>query len=56
MRKPEQVIDSAIGKLKKHGKGIILMHDFQRPTAQARCRNSRVEPVSKRPLLRSNVA
>jgi peptidoglycan/xylan/chitin deacetylase (PgdA/CDA1 family) len=35
MRKPEQVIDSVMRKLEKHGKGIILMHDFQRPTAQA---------------------
>jgi peptidoglycan/xylan/chitin deacetylase (PgdA/CDA1 family) len=35
MRKPEQVIDSVMRKLEKRGKGIILMHDFQRPTAQA---------------------
>jgi peptidoglycan/xylan/chitin deacetylase (PgdA/CDA1 family) len=35
MRKPEQVIESVIRKLEKHGKGIILMHDFQRSTAQA---------------------
>ncbi|HML08409.1 MAG TPA: polysaccharide deacetylase family protein [Xanthobacteraceae bacterium] len=35
MRKPEQVIDSVISKLQKHGKGIILMHDFQRATAEA---------------------
>ena len=35
MRKPEQVINSVMRKLEKHGKGIILMHDFQRPTAQA---------------------
>jgi len=35
MRKPEQVIASTMAKLKKHGKGIVLMHDFQTPTSQA---------------------
>ncbi len=35
MRKPEQVIASVLAKLKKHGKGIVLMHDFQGHTAQA---------------------
>ena len=35
MRKPEQVIASIMAKLKKHGKGIVLMHDFQSATAQA---------------------
>ena len=35
MRKPDQVIKSVMDKLKKNGKGIILMHDFQRPTAEA---------------------
>src|SRR6266487_3378801 len=35
MRKPEQVIKSVMGKLEKHGKGIVLMHDFQRATAEA---------------------
>ncbi|MSP31659.1 MAG: polysaccharide deacetylase family protein [Pseudolabrys sp.] len=35
MRKPEQVIASVMKKLEKHGKGIVLMHDFQQPTAQA---------------------
>jgi peptidoglycan/xylan/chitin deacetylase (PgdA/CDA1 family) len=35
MRKPEQVVKSVMEKLEKHGKGIILMHDFQRPTAEA---------------------
>src|SRR6266542_6295717 len=35
MRKPEQVIRSVMTKLAKHGKGIILMHDFQRATAEA---------------------
>ena len=35
MRKPEQVVRSVMSKLAKHGKGIILMHDFQRATAEA---------------------
>src|SRR5262245_52873365 len=35
MRKPEQVIKSVMAKLEKHGKGIVLMHDFQHPTAEA---------------------
>jgi len=35
MRKPEQVIQSVMDKLKKHGKGIVLMHDFQRVTSEA---------------------
>jgi len=35
MRKPEQVIKSIMSKLEKHGKGIILMHDFQQATAHA---------------------
>jgi peptidoglycan/xylan/chitin deacetylase (PgdA/CDA1 family) len=35
MRKPEQVIKSVMAKLEKHGKGIILMHDFQHATADA---------------------
>jgi peptidoglycan/xylan/chitin deacetylase (PgdA/CDA1 family) len=35
LHKPEQVIASVLAKLKKHGKGIILMHDFQRATAEA---------------------
>jgi peptidoglycan/xylan/chitin deacetylase (PgdA/CDA1 family) len=35
IRKPEQVIKSVLEKLKKNGKGIVLMHDFQRPTAEA---------------------
>jgi peptidoglycan/xylan/chitin deacetylase (PgdA/CDA1 family) len=35
MRKPADVIQSVMAKLKKHGKGIILMHDFQRVTAEA---------------------
>jgi peptidoglycan/xylan/chitin deacetylase (PgdA/CDA1 family) len=35
IRKPEQVISSVMSKLKKNGKGIVLMHDFQRATADA---------------------
>jgi peptidoglycan/xylan/chitin deacetylase (PgdA/CDA1 family) len=35
MRKAEQVIDSVMKKLEKHGKGIVLMHDFQKVTADA---------------------
>ena len=35
MRKPEQVVKSVMDKLEKHGKGIILMHDFQHATAEA---------------------
>ncbi len=35
MHRPEQVIESVMTKLKKRGKGILLMHDFQRATAEA---------------------
>ncbi len=35
IHKPEQVIQSVMTKLAKHGKGIILMHDFQRATGEA---------------------
>jgi peptidoglycan/xylan/chitin deacetylase (PgdA/CDA1 family) len=35
MRKPEQVIKSVMAKLQKHGKGIVLMHDFQKATSEA---------------------
>ncbi len=35
MRKPEQVRQAVMAKLKKHGKGIALMHDFQHATAEA---------------------
>ncbi|HML13162.1 MAG TPA: polysaccharide deacetylase family protein [Xanthobacteraceae bacterium] len=35
MRRPEQVRKSVMTKLQKHGKGIILMHDFQHATADA---------------------
>jgi peptidoglycan/xylan/chitin deacetylase (PgdA/CDA1 family) len=35
MRKPEQVIESVMNKLQKHGKGITLLHDFQHSTSLA---------------------
>jgi peptidoglycan/xylan/chitin deacetylase (PgdA/CDA1 family) len=35
IHKPEQVIKSVMTKLAKHGKGIILMHDFQHGTSEA---------------------
>jgi peptidoglycan/xylan/chitin deacetylase (PgdA/CDA1 family) len=35
LRKPEQVVQSVMSRLKKNGKGIVLMHDFQRHTAEA---------------------
>ena len=35
MRRSEQVIESVLAKLKKFGKGIMLMHDFQPATAEA---------------------
>jgi peptidoglycan/xylan/chitin deacetylase (PgdA/CDA1 family) len=35
MRKPDDVIKSVMTKLQKNGKGIILMHDFQKNTAEA---------------------
>jgi peptidoglycan/xylan/chitin deacetylase (PgdA/CDA1 family) len=35
MRKPDKVISSVMAKLQKHGKGIVLMHDFQHHTAEA---------------------
>ena len=35
MRKPEQVVTAVMTKLKKFGKGIVLMHDFQTATSQA---------------------
>jgi peptidoglycan/xylan/chitin deacetylase (PgdA/CDA1 family) len=35
IRKPEQVIKSVMSKLEKHGKGIILMHDFRHATSEA---------------------
>jgi peptidoglycan/xylan/chitin deacetylase (PgdA/CDA1 family) len=35
IHKPDQIVTSVMAKLKKQGKGIILMHDFQHGTAQA---------------------
>jgi peptidoglycan/xylan/chitin deacetylase (PgdA/CDA1 family) len=35
MRKPEQVVQSVMTKLKKHGKAIVLMHDVHAWTAHA---------------------
>jgi peptidoglycan/xylan/chitin deacetylase (PgdA/CDA1 family) len=35
LRKGDQVVKSVMDKLKKHGKGIVLMHDFQASTAHA---------------------
>lgn len=35
IRSKERVIQNVMNKLKKHGKGIVLMHDFQTHTAQA---------------------
>jgi peptidoglycan/xylan/chitin deacetylase (PgdA/CDA1 family) len=35
LHKPEDVMKSAMTKLAKNGKGIILMHDFQHGTAEA---------------------
>ena len=35
LRKPEDVVKSAMTKLAKNGKGIMLMHDFQHTTGAA---------------------
>jgi peptidoglycan/xylan/chitin deacetylase (PgdA/CDA1 family) len=35
LRRPEDVVKSAMSKLARNGKGILLMHDFQHPTAEA---------------------
>jgi len=35
LHKPEDVVKSAMTKLAKNGKGILLMHDFQHGTAEA---------------------
>ena len=35
LRNPEQIIKSIMTKLQKHGKGIVLMHDFQSGTSRA---------------------
>jgi len=32
-RKPGQLVQGVLAKLAKHGKGIVLMHDFQKATA-----------------------
>jgi peptidoglycan/xylan/chitin deacetylase (PgdA/CDA1 family) len=34
MRKAEKMVDGLMAKLQKHGKGILLMHDFQQVTAE----------------------
>ncbi len=34
-RNPDKLIRSVMAKLKKKGKGILLMHDFQKATAKA---------------------
>ncbi|MGC2081027.1 MAG: polysaccharide deacetylase family protein [Xanthobacteraceae bacterium] len=35
MHKPEQVVDSVMSQLEKRGKGIVLLQDFHRNTAEA---------------------
>jgi peptidoglycan/xylan/chitin deacetylase (PgdA/CDA1 family) len=35
MHKPEQVIVSVMSQLEKRGKGVVLLHDFHRNTAEA---------------------
>ena len=35
IHRPDDVIKSVMTKLEKNGKGIVLMHDFQRATAEA---------------------
>ncbi len=35
LRRPEDVVKSAMTKLAKNGKGILLMHDFQHATGEA---------------------
>ena len=35
IKKPDELIKSLMGKLTKNGKGILLMHDFQKVTAAA---------------------
>jgi peptidoglycan/xylan/chitin deacetylase (PgdA/CDA1 family) len=35
MRRSEQVVNAVMTRLKKHGKGMVLMHDFQGHTAEA---------------------
>ena len=48
--KPEKVTDSVMSKLKKRGKGVVLLHDFQRSTSLAL---PRFWPSSKRTVTRS---
>jgi ferritin len=35
LHKPEEVIKSVMSQLEKHGKSIILVHDFKHHTAEA---------------------
>jgi peptidoglycan/xylan/chitin deacetylase (PgdA/CDA1 family) len=35
LHKPEEVIKSVMSQLEKHGKGIVLVHDFKHHTAEA---------------------
>jgi peptidoglycan/xylan/chitin deacetylase (PgdA/CDA1 family) len=35
VKKPDQIVKGLMAKLAKHGKGILLMHDFQAGTAHA---------------------
>jgi peptidoglycan-N-acetylglucosamine deacetylase len=35
IHKPDRLVKTLMARLKKHGKGIILMHDFQHGTAKA---------------------
>jgi peptidoglycan/xylan/chitin deacetylase (PgdA/CDA1 family) len=35
VKKPDQIVKGLMAKLTKHGKGILLMHDFQAGTARA---------------------
>ena len=35
LRKPELIVKAIMTKLQKHGKGIVLMHDFQTGTSHA---------------------
>jgi peptidoglycan/xylan/chitin deacetylase (PgdA/CDA1 family) len=35
LKKPQAVVQSVMDKLKKNGKGIVLMHDFQKVTGEA---------------------
>jgi peptidoglycan/xylan/chitin deacetylase (PgdA/CDA1 family) len=35
MHKPARVINSVMSQLERRGKGIVLMHDFHRNTAEA---------------------